>query len=485
MNNRCLGDIRPRMITQAHKEPSCACNHSFNLCQVELVFTTVLLVKSSPPSPRIMGCSSSSAQNVDQEKKPGTKPEESNGGPLAVRNGIIAETIENKTQLCESALADDLQQAADDGTGAAVVVTQGQEDLRSGQDLMTELEPQPDPFSVQEPGSAAGPVEASSDCGFADVAVEAVGPQMVKSLSVEEIPTMGESVMEQAEVHSIEDSETCKTEVPVLKDDDVIKGEVPATKEIHAESPTTDIEPVRADVPAVVELASVVPAWASPEAANTVAEPLGANMQEAVPEVPDEVVPFLETASESSLSPPALVIPESPASTGSAPNEVEPPAGATAGDASVEDSTTAKSPEAKEAIIDTGIAVATIPEMPPLARLGDETQDEQRPTAEESNESIVMPSEIAQQSEPSSPTESTALQEPALVAQEQVLEIPVSSRLLLETSSKEASEFSSTFGASPSSVTSDAAQPTEVEMEANSPVTAADQASETSTEGIN
>lgn len=26
-----------------------------------------------------MGCSSSSAQTIDQEKKPGTKPEESNG----------------------------------------------------------------------------------------------------------------------------------------------------------------------------------------------------------------------------------------------------------------------------------------------------------------------------------------------------------------------------------------------------------------------
>lgn len=400
----------------------------------------------------------------------------------AVRNGIIAETVEDKTQLHESALADDLQQAADDGTAAELVVAQSQEDLGSGQDLMTELEPQPDPSNVQEPDSAAGLVEASSDSEFADVAVEAVEPQMVKSLSVEEIPTMGEGEMEQAELHSIEDAETCKTEIPVLKDDDVIEGEVPALKEIHAESPTTDIEPVRADVPAVVELASVVPAWASPEAANTVAEPVGANMQEAVAEVPDEVVPFLETASESSLLPPALVIPESPASTESAPNEVEPPAGATAEDASVEDSTTAKSPEAKEAIIDTGIAVATIPEMPPLVRVGDETEDEQQSTAEESNESIVMPSEIAQQSEPS---ESTALQEPALVAKEQVLEIPVSSTLLLEPSSKEASEFSSTFGVSPSSVTSDAAQPTEIEIEANSPVTVADQASETSTKGIN
>lgn len=126
--------------------------------------------------------------------------------------------------------------------------------------------------------------------------------------------------------------------------------------------------------------------------------------------------------------------------------------------------------------------MATIPEMPPLVRVGDETEDEQQSTAEESNESIVMPSEIAQQSEPS---ESTALQEPALVAKEQVLEIPVSSTLLLEPSSKEASEFSSTFGVSPSSVTSDAAQPTEIEIEANSPVTVADQASETSTEGIN
>ncbi|XP_077383561.1 uncharacterized protein LOC144022544 isoform X2 [Festucalex cinctus] len=420
-----------------------------------------------------MGCSSSSAQTVDQEKKPGTKPEESNGGTLAVRNGIIAETIDDKTQLPASALGDDLQQAADDGAGAVLMVMEAQEGLGSGEDLLTDLEPQADPVSVEETGSAAGPAEASSDAGFADVAVEAVA----KTPSKEEIHIMGDGEMEHTEVPSTENAETFKMEVSALQDDDMIKGDV---EEIKVERPTLDIEPVQAELPVVGEQASVVPAEASPEAANPVVEPAVADMQEALAEVPDEEASSLETAAENYSLLPALAIPESPASTEAASNEVEPASGDTTGDETVEDSTS----ELKEAIIDTRIAVATIPEMPLLVLVTDETQAEQQPVAEESNDSVLMSSKTALQVEPSCSTESTSLQGPSLVEKEHVLEVSVSSTLILETSSKEASEVSSAFGASPSSVTSDcalevpAAEPTQTD----SPVTVADQAFEPSTE---
>ncbi|XP_061529713.1 calphotin-like isoform X2 [Phycodurus eques] len=469
-----------------------------------------------------MGCSSSSAQTVDQEKKPGTKPEESNGGTLAVQNGIIAETIEDKMQLPVSDLADDLQQEADDGAEAVLVVMEAQEDLGSGEDILTDLEPQPDPVSVEEPGSASCSSKASGDSTFADVAAEALDPLMAKPLSEEEIPAMGDSEIRQAEVPAEENIETCKTIVPVPEDDDVIKGEVSVVEEMKADRPTVDVEPVYAKVPAVVEQASAVPAGASPEVANPVVEPVVADTQEAVADVPDEVAPCLETATENSPLLPPLVRPESPASTeaaineveppaGATPgdgsvedritakssevnespasteaaiNEVEPPAGATPGDASVEDPITAKSSEVKEATIDTGIAVATIPEMLPLVPVTDETQAEYTLAVEESKEALVMPSETVPQAEPSCPAESTAPQEPALV----VLEVPVTSTLLLKTSSKEASEVPPAFGASSSSVAIDCAvevpvpRPTQKEIEANSPVTAAEQVSEPSTQ---
>ncbi|KAM9807246.1 uncharacterized protein ACBT44_014276 [Syngnathus typhle] len=411
-----------------------------------------------------MGCSSSSTQTIDQEKKPGTKPEESNGSTLAARSSITTETIEDKTQLPVSALADDLQQVADDAAEATLMAMEAQEDLGSGENLLTDLEPQPDPFSADEPcsvASASASAEASSDSGFADVAVEAVEHLMAKPLSEEEIQAMGGCEMEQTEVPAKKDDECCKTDNPVQQDDDLIKGEALAVEEIKAERS----EPVQAEVPAV-------PAGAFPESSNPVDEP---EAREAVAEVPDDAIQSLERETEKSPPLPALLTAESLASTETASNEVEPvaeSANEVAGSpASVEDSTIAKSAEVKEAIIDPGIAVATIPEMPPLVPVTDETQA----AVDESNESVVMPSESALQAEASGPAETTSLKEPALV-----LDVPVSSTLLLETSSKEESEAASAFGASPSTVTSDctvqvhAAEATQAEI--------ADQASESSTE---
>ncbi|XP_037129950.1 uncharacterized protein LOC119135996 [Syngnathus acus] len=415
-----------------------------------------------------MGCSSSSTQTIDQEKKPGTKPEESNGSTLAARS--TTETIEDKAQLPVSALADDLQQVADDGAEATLMAMEAQEDLGSGENLLTDLEPQPDAFSADEPCSVAS-AEASSDSGFADVAVEAVERLMAKPLSEEEIQAMGGCEMEQTEAPAKKDDECCKTDDPVQQDDDPIKGEALAVEEMKAERS----EPVQAEVPAV-------PAGAFPESSNPVDEP---EAREAVAEVPDDAIPSIESETEKSPPLPALLTAESLASTETASNEVEPVAESSnevAGSAaSVEDSTIAKSSEVKEAIIDPGIAVATIPEMPPLVPVTDETQA----AVDESNESVVMPSESALQAETSGPAETTSLKEPALV-----LDVPVSSTLLLETSSNKESEVAPAFGASPSTVTSDctvevhAAEPTQTEIEANSPVTAADQASESSTEAM-
>ncbi|XP_061676329.1 uncharacterized protein LOC133500998 isoform X2 [Syngnathoides biaculeatus] len=383
---------------------------------------------------------------VNQEKKPGTKPEESTEGTLAVQNGIIAETIEDKSLFPVSVLANDLHQEADDGAEAVLVVMAGQKDLGS----------------------------------------EALESLMAKPLSEEEIPAVGDSEIRQAEVLAEKDNETCKTVVPVLGDDDVIKDEGPVVQEMKANRPTVDIEPVYVKVPAVEEQPSAFRVGASPDFANTVVEPVVADTQKTVAGVPDEVPPSLETATENSPLLPPLVRPKSPASTEATNNEVEPPAGPMPCDASVEDHITPRSSEEKENIIDAGIAVATIPEMFPLVPVTYEAQAEYTFAVEESNESLLMPSETVQQIEPSCPAELTSCQEPALV----LLEVPVSSKFILKTSSEEVSEIPPSLGDSSSSVVIDCAvevpvvRATQKEIEANSPVPATEQVSEPSTEVV-
>ncbi|XP_057690724.1 dnaJ-like protein MG200 homolog [Corythoichthys intestinalis] len=418
-----------------------------------------------------MGCSSSSAQTVDQEKRPGTKPEESNGSALAGQNGIIAETTEHNTTV--SAIMNDLHQGSDDGEETLLVVMETQEDLASGEDPLTDLEPQQDPVTFEESGSDDGPAQASHDLALDDVPVKAVEPVMAIPLVEDDNTTTGDVKMVQAEV-SAREEETCKKELPVQ--DDAIN--LPAIEESKTERPTVEVEQVQTDVPSAVEQASTVLAEASPEVAEPVAE-VGVTDAK-VADIPDEMVASLETPTENSLQISTSVIDESPASTEAPSKEVE-----TLADALVEDSTTAKSFEVNEAVIDTGIAVATIPEMPPSVVATNETQNEQQPADEESNGSFVMPSETAQQAEPICPAESTSSQASALVAKEQQLEVPSSSILVLESSSKEVSEVLSDFGASPSSVASDvelpAAEPTQTEIEVNS--SAPDQAFDPSTEG--
>ncbi|KAK5923247.1 hypothetical protein CgunFtcFv8_000235 [Champsocephalus gunnari] len=98
-----------------------------------------------------MGCSSSSAQTVDQEKRPGTKPEEANGDTVAVRNGFIAEdaqTIEDQIQLpVQTALPENFQPGADDEADVVLVALEAQEDLGSGEDLLSAPEPQLEPVA--------------------------------------------------------------------------------------------------------------------------------------------------------------------------------------------------------------------------------------------------------------------------------------------------------------------------------------------------
>ncbi|XP_077455057.1 uncharacterized protein LOC144073244 [Stigmatopora argus] len=492
-----------------------------------------------------MGCSSSSAQTVDQEKRPSTKPEESNGDTLAVQNGTIAETPEHNMSV--GTLVDDLHQGVDNGAEALLVVMEIQEEKGSGEDLLTDLEPKPDPITNEKPGLGAGPLQASSDLDLADLPVEAAKP-----IVEDDKTTMGVVKMVRGEVNALE-KEAWKKVHPVQDDG----FDVPAKLETKAERPTIEVERVQADFPPAIEQASSVPVEASQEADKTVVE-LG--VTDATIAVPDEMLTSLGIATENSPQVSSSVTHESPALTEAPSNEVEPPTEASVEDSattksfdeppseasvedsattksfdeppseasvedsattksfdeppseasvedsaitksfdeppseasvedsattksfdeppsetSVEDSATTKSFEVKEAVIDAGIAVATIPEMSPSVLATNETQAEQQPPDQQSNSSFVTPTELAPHAGPSCPAESTS-QASTLGAKEQVPVVASSSTLLLESSPKEVSDF----GASPPSVAKDVelpvAEPTQTEIEANSPVTAPDQA---------
>ncbi|XP_077577206.1 uncharacterized protein LOC144199442 isoform X1 [Stigmatopora nigra] len=416
-----------------------------------------------------MGCSSSSAQTVDQEKRPSTKLEETNGDTFAVQNGIIAETSENNMSL--GTLVDDLHQGIDNGEEALLVVMETQEEKGSEEDILTDLEPKPDPVTNEEPGLGTGPLQASSDLDLADLSVETAKPLVEDDKSI-----MGVVKMVRGEVNALEE-EAWKKVHPIQ---DAI--DVPAKLETKADRPTIEVE---ADFPPAIEQTSSAPVEASQEAAKPVVE-LG--VTDATIAVPDQMLNSLEIEAENSPQVSSSVTQESPALTETPSSEVEPPPEASVEDSAatkffdkpqsdtlVEDSNNAKSFEIKEAVIDTGIAVATIPEMPPSVLATNETQAEQQPPDEQSNSSFVTPKELAPHAGHSCPVESTS-QASTLGAKEEVPVVASSSTLLLENSPKEVSDFD----ASPPSVAKDvellAPEPTQTEIEANSPVTAPDQA---------
>ncbi|XP_026149681.1 skin secretory protein xP2-like [Mastacembelus armatus] len=301
-----------------------------------------------------MGCSSSSAQTVDQEKKPGTKPEEDNRDTVAVINGIVtedAQAIEGQIQLpVQIDSQGHLQPGTDDEAEAVSVALEAQEDLGSGEDLLATPEPQPGPAVFDEPAPEApdaAPAEASTGTEAAVDGVE-TQPPLEEAAPVETVVTEVRAVAEATE------------EAPDVECVVAGQAEGPAVvEEVTAEDPV-EYEPAEAAV--AVEEALTVTAETPKEAWSPV-EAEGPT---------DNVAPETssETPTETSVPAPSEALALDKAS---APSESSVPV------------------EAEDLVIDTEIAVATIPEMPPLPPVIFEAQAEPQPSTEEAMEPPVPP----------------------------------------------------------------------------------------------
>ncbi|XP_067366113.1 fibrous sheath CABYR-binding protein-like isoform X2 [Channa argus] len=359
-----------------------------------------------------MGCSSSSAQTVDQEKRPGTKPEDSNGDTV-VRNGIIAEdaqTIEDQMQLpVQTALPDDLQLGIDNEAGAVLVAQEAKEDLFSVEDLLAAPEkPAPEaPFAATEevftePEAALVAVEALSPVGEVspvetevNALVEATGegPDVKNVAAVQgeapvvvEVTPLEPAVTEQAKAAVVvEEEANLETEVNALVE---ATGEGPDVKNVAA---------VQGEAPVVVEVTPLEPAVTEQAKAAMVVEE-EANLGADVPA--ESAAPMeAEIASTPAESREQSEISEQASNQAAAPN-LGPH------DASASSEYFAPA-EAEIAVIDAKIAEATLPEMPPLIPVTVEAQAESQPDVKDVLEPPVAPAETSPSEEAPCSTETT------------------------------------------------------------------------------
>nr|XP_061804843.1 cell surface glycoprotein 1-like isoform X2 [Nerophis lumbriciformis] len=386
-----------------------------------------------------MGCSSSSAQNVDQEKRPATKPEESNGDTLA----------------------DDLQLEADDGEKAVLMAIEAEEDLGSGEDLLALPQPQPEPVNVEERDLVAGKEEEEEAPTVVEeehVMVESLCEASVEIPAVEGVD-MEQAVENVKEMKAGVDAETGKTDAPELES---VEEELKSQVEV--------VEPVQA-------VEQTIPSETSPE--EPPVKPVVPVTQESVIDVPaDKSSPF-DVLMDSSLQIPTSEIPVGTP----APHEVVPSKTIPSEAYTTESSAPS---EAVESVIHTGIAVASIPEMPPSFEVTDDTKAEQQHGNEEHNKALMMPSENSTQAET---TNATFDQRPAAVAEKTDLKVLVSSPLLSETKTKDILKDEPTSEASPCSGQSDAAvevpapEPTQTDSEVTLAPVAAGQVCKSLSEG--
>ncbi|XP_008431101.1 fibrous sheath CABYR-binding protein [Poecilia reticulata] len=311
-----------------------------------------------------MGCSSSSAQTVEQEKRPGTKPEESNGDTVAVRNGIIAEdvrTIEDQMQLpVQTASPDDAKAGPEDETEAVLEAVEAQEDLGSGEDLLVV----PEPNAADEELAPQPTVEAE----VAVKVTEVLSP-VEEALPVETVPA--EAPSEVKAVEALEETpeaqpvEAVQTEVPVLA-----KEEVPL---LVVEEPAGT--------------AGVVEEGVAEEASKAATE--NANpVQEEDP--PSNTSP--ETDSETPAAAEAsTATTDSVANEDAAPTEPSGPA---------------------DAVIDTTIAAASIPEMPPVTAAAAAAQAEPHSATDEETEVSTVSSGVTASPEEASGPVGVSVPEP-------------------------------------------------------------------------
>ncbi|XP_014875135.1 calphotin [Poecilia latipinna] len=294
-----------------------------------------------------MGCSSSSAQTVEQEKRPGTKPEESNGDTVAVRNGIIAEedvrTIEDQMQLpVETASPDDAKAGPEDETEAVLEAVEAQEDLVSGEDLLV----------VPEPLAAGGELapHPTVDEEAAATVTEVLLP-MEETLPVETVPAEASS-----EVKAVE----ALDETPEAQPVEAVQTEIPVL--VKEEVPVSVVEEPAATAGVVEEGVAEQASKAATEDANHVQEeaPLGNTSPETDSETP--------AAAEDSTA-----TTDSVANEDGAPTESSGPA---------------------DAVIDTTIAAASIPEMPPVTAAAAPAQAEPHSAADEETEVSTVSSGV-------------------------------------------------------------------------------------------
>lgn len=322
-----------------------------------------------------MGCSSSSAQTVEQEKRPGTKPEESNGDTVAVRNGIFTDdvaTIEDQMQLpVQTTLPGDLKVGAEDETEAVLVAMEAQEDLGSGEDLLTVPEPQSEaPASKEQTPQLASSaaVEDSAELQVAVTLTEA-GPPVEEALPVE---TVAQAAL--PEVKTLEGTE----ETPEAKSVEAVDSEVPVSAEEVVTVPAAEpvVEAPAGTVEAVDKAVNESDSTAPTEDAELVqAEAPTGN---AAPETLSET-PGLGEASA--------------ASTVSVANEEA---------AAAEPSRPA---DAVEPVIDITLAAASIPEIPPLTPVTTAAQVDPSSANKEEMEVSTASAVAASPAEVTSPVE--------------------------------------------------------------------------------
>ncbi|XP_043972267.1 uncharacterized protein KIAA0754-like isoform X1 [Gambusia affinis] len=297
-----------------------------------------------------MGCSSSSAQTVEQEKRPGTKPEESNGDTAAVRNGIIAEdvrTIEDQMQLLvKIASPDDAKAGPEDETEAVLEAMEAQEDLGSGENLLVV----PEPPAAGEELAPQPTVEEEIAVPVTEVLppVEEVLPVETVSAEAPSEVKRGEALEETPEAQPVE---AVQTEVPVLVEEEV---------------PVSVVEEPAGTAGVLEEGVAEEASKAATEDANPVQDeaPPGSTSPET-----DSDTPAAAEASTATT--------HSVANEDAAPTEPSGPA---------------------DAEIDTTIAVASIPEMPPVTAAQAEphsTTDEETEVSTVSSDVIASPEEAS------------------------------------------------------------------------------------------
>ncbi|MEQ2214461.1 hypothetical protein XENOCAPTIV_008179 [Xenoophorus captivus] len=362
-----------------------------------------------------MGCSSSSTQTVEQEKRPGTKPEESNGDTVAAKPTHSLPPITRISAYCirqtnkirklkhqnhppvqlteprwsvssgssvhmqlpaQTVLPDNLKAGPEDEKEAVLVGIEAQEDLGSGEELLEAPEQQSEPEASEElapqPESYAA-VEDSAEPEVA-VAVTEVAPPVEEALPLETVPAEAPpEVKDTEETPDAKSVEAVQTEVPVLAEEVLT---VPAAEPV-VEDP--------AGTAGAVEEAVAEGAFKAPTADEKLVQaeaPTGNTAPETVSDTPGAGEASTTTTISVGHEAAALAKPPGPA-------------------------------DAVMPVIDTAIAKTSIPEMTPVTPVQAVAQAKRNSATEEETDVSTATAVTASSAEVSCPIEVTTASEPA------------------------------------------------------------------------